>query len=216
MRINKNPSEPRFLFLITKPSLQSTLLLQALKKRFYNEVTLKHCDIIDSSTIEDGDLLLFDMMSLEEQTSRQWCQDLQNCPKKFKTLLFNIPPHYHHRDIVEWPMISGIFHTETGEENLIKGIKTVCRGEKFFPKSINDYLTQQLNLSHPQWNETVDLTHREKQILSKLRQGASNIEIAHLLFISENTVKRHIYNLFKKLSVKNRTQAVFWANKYLR
>ncbi len=113
-------------------------------------------------------------------------------------------------------MISGIFHTETGEENLIEGIKTVCRGEKFFPKSINDYLTQQLNLSHPQWNETVDLTHREKQILGKLRQGASNIEIAHLLFISENTVKTHIYNLFKKLSVKNRTQAVFWANKYLR
>ncbi len=216
MSIPKAVTEPRFLILITRPSLQSTLLLQALKKRFYTDVSLKHCDVVDSTTIQDGDLLLFDLLSLEDQLSRQWCQDLQNCQKRFKTLLFNAPVHYHHRDIVEWPMVSGIFHTETGEENLIEGIRTICRGEKCFPKSISDYLTQQLSLSHPQWNESVDLTQREKQILSKLRQGASNLEIAHLLFISENTVKTHIYNLFKKLSVKNRTQAVFWANKYLR
>ncbi|MEA7595362.1 LuxR C-terminal-related transcriptional regulator, partial [Salmonella enterica subsp. enterica serovar Virginia] len=42
--------------------------------------------------------------------------------------------------------------------------------------------------------------------------GASNNEIARSLFISENTVKTHLYNLFKKIAVKNRTQAVSWAN----
>lgn len=46
--------------------------------------------------------------------------------------------------------------------------------------------------------------------------GASNIEIARLLFISENTVKTHLYNLFRKIAVKNRTQAVTWANENLR
>ncbi|MCS2163089.1 transcriptional regulator CsgD [Scandinavium sp. H11S7] len=216
MQTDKNLSDLRSLLLITRPSLQSTLLLQALKKRFYNNVTLRQSDIVESSTIADGDLLLFDMLSLETQTSQQWCQHLQNCQKRFKVLLFNTPTQYHHRDIAEWPMISGVFHTETCEENLIEGIKNVSRGEKCFPKAINEYILQQLSLSHPQWNEFVVLTHREKEILSKLRQGASNIEIARLLFISENTVKTHIYNLFKKISVKNRTQAVFWANKNMR
>ncbi|HCT5799213.1 TPA: transcriptional regulator CsgD, partial [Enterobacter hormaechei] len=39
---------------------------------------------------------------------------------------------------------------------------------------------------------------------------------ARSLFISENTVKTHLYNLFKKIAVKNRTQAVSWANDNLR
>ncbi|EAX9166035.1 LuxR C-terminal-related transcriptional regulator, partial [Shigella sonnei] len=64
--------------------------------------------------------------------------------------------------------------------------------------------------------ESALLTHREKEILNKLRIGASNNEIARSLFISENTVKTHLYNLFKKIAVKNRTQAVSWANDNLR
>ncbi|WP_252097463.1 LuxR C-terminal-related transcriptional regulator, partial [Escherichia coli] len=42
------------------------------------------------------------------------------------------------------------------------------------------------------------------------------VQIARSLFISENTVKTHLYNLFKKIAVKNRTQAVSWANDNLR
>lgn len=38
------------------------------------------------------------------------------------------------------------------------------------------------------------------------------MDIARALFISENTVRTHLYNVFRKLSVKNRTQAVSWAN----
>jgi len=45
--------------------------------------------------------------------------------------------------------------------------------------------------------------------------GASNMEIADSLFLSEHTVKTHLYNVFKKLNVKNRTQAVTWAKEYL-
>jgi ATP/maltotriose-dependent transcriptional regulator MalT len=41
--------------------------------------------------------------------------------------------------------------------------------------------------------------------------GASNTEIADSLFVSEHTVKSHLYNVFKKLNVKNRLQAVSWA-----
>ena len=54
----------------------------------------------------------------------------------------------------------------------------------------------------------LELSKRELEILSLLAQGYSNQEIAAKLFVSLSTVKTHIQNLFEKLDVKRRTQAV--------
>jgi two-component system, NarL family, response regulator LiaR len=54
----------------------------------------------------------------------------------------------------------------------------------------------------------LELSKRELEILSLLAQGHSNQEIAAKLFISLSTVKTHIQNLFEKLEVKRRIQAV--------
>ena len=54
----------------------------------------------------------------------------------------------------------------------------------------------------------LELRKRELEILSLLAQGHSNQEIAAKLFISISTVKTHIQNIFEKLEVKRRTQAV--------
>lgn len=51
------------------------------------------------------------------------------------------------------------------------------------------------------------LSEREVEVLQWLASGASNREIAQYLFIAESTVKRHVYNIFGKLNVRNRTQA---------
>lgn len=50
------------------------------------------------------------------------------------------------------------------------------------------------------------LTQREMDIAKLILLGHSNKEIGNNLFISENTVKKHVYNLFKKLEVENREQ----------
>jgi DNA-binding CsgD family transcriptional regulator len=52
------------------------------------------------------------------------------------------------------------------------------------------------------------LTDRESQILELLAQGHANKEIARTLDVSPNTVKTHIANLFTKLEVERRTQAI--------
>ena len=52
------------------------------------------------------------------------------------------------------------------------------------------------------------LTGREREVLRLLLEGASNREIARRLVLSVNTVKRHVYNLFGKLGVRSRTQAI--------
>jgi len=61
-------------------------------------------------------------------------------------------------------------------------------------------------------NDPIDeLTSREKDVLSLVAKGASNQEIAEKLYVREVTVKTHLNNIYKKLNVTNRTQAVLLA-----
>jgi ATP/maltotriose-dependent transcriptional regulator MalT len=57
------------------------------------------------------------------------------------------------------------------------------------------------------------LSEREVEVLQGLISGASNREIGQCLHITEGTVKRHVYNIFGKLQVHNRTQAALRARK---
>jgi LuxR family maltose regulon positive regulatory protein len=55
------------------------------------------------------------------------------------------------------------------------------------------------------------LSERELEVLHYLAAGASNREIGQRLSIAESTVKRHVYHIFGKLNVSNRTQAAIQA-----
>jgi DNA-binding NarL/FixJ family response regulator len=57
------------------------------------------------------------------------------------------------------------------------------------------------------------LSEREQEVLQWLAAGVSNREISQRLYITENTVKRHVYNIFGKLNVRNRTQAAMRARR---
>jgi len=57
------------------------------------------------------------------------------------------------------------------------------------------------------------LTNREKELLQFIAKGHSNALIGRQLSISETTVKNHLAHIFKKLSVTNRTQAAYMAQK---
>ena len=55
------------------------------------------------------------------------------------------------------------------------------------------------------------LSHRERQILDELSRGLMYKEIANVLFISPETVRKHVYHIYEKLHVTNRVEAI---NKY--
>jgi DNA-binding NarL/FixJ family response regulator len=56
-----------------------------------------------------------------------------------------------------------------------------------------------------------DLTARELEILQLVAEGLSNSEMARRLWVTEQTVKFHLSNIYRKLDVSNRTQASRWA-----
>jgi LuxR family maltose regulon positive regulatory protein len=69
-----------------------------------------------------------------------------------------------------------------------------------------------INITGPQLEYIVEpLSEREREVLQCLASGASNREIGRRLVIAESTVKRHVYNIFGKLNVSNRTQAALRA-----
>jgi two-component system response regulator DegU len=60
--------------------------------------------------------------------------------------------------------------------------------------------------------DSVGLTGREREVLHLVAEGGTNGEVARRLWVTEQTVKFHLANIFRKLNVTNRTQASRWAH----
>lgn len=90
--------------------------------------------------------------------------------------------------------------------NLLARIEAVLRRSRTTQNK-----SQKSNVTINQINQFNSLTRREKDVLLLVTQGENNKSIAEKLVVSEITVKSHLNNIFKKLNVSNRTQAVLLA-----
>ena len=63
----------------------------------------------------------------------------------------------------------------------------------------------------PESSEVAELTRREREILQLVAEGHSNATLAKMLWVTEQTVKFHLSNVYRKLDVANRTEAARWA-----
>jgi DNA-binding NarL/FixJ family response regulator len=88
----------------------------------------------------------------------------------------------------------------------IEAIRQVAQGRLVFPRAAQRWLTGGRQPAHA----AVDLSQRELEVLEKLARGLPNAEIAAELLVSENTVRFHLKNIYEKLGVTNRTEAVAW------
>ncbi len=61
---------------------------------------------------------------------------------------------------------------------------------------------------------TEDLTRRELEILRHVAEGRSNQQVGRTLWVTEQTVKFHLTNIYKKLGMSNRTEASLWAQRH--
>ena len=97
-------------------------------------------------------------------------------------------------------------------DELINAVRMVHNGEAVFDfKSISKVLGQLTTDEDTERKMLAELHHRELEVLKLAAKGRSNKEIAEELGISERTVQTHMVNIFRKLEVGSRTEAVLHA-----
>ncbi len=96
---------------------------------------------------------------------------------------------------------------------MLQAIRAVGRGEAIFSPAIAtrliDFFAAPRPVAPPQ--AFPELTEREREILNLIAQGHSNTEIATRLVLSPNTVRNYVSNVFSKLQVADRAQAIIRA-----
>ena len=163
--------------------------------------------------------------------------DLQNCSwtlnipehilqlaAQVRTVLFNAKEGMLCAKNALLSGIEGIFYHTDRPEIILRGLTRLQKNETWFKRStMNNALTDLLkNHQASQINQHSalveinfpNLTKREKTIIHLVSSGAQNKEIADQLHISTNTVKTHIYSLFRKTSSRNRIELITWSQQY--
>lgn len=119
------------------------------------------------------------------------------------------------KDVEGRVLIDAIIHVANGGSFIHPRVTSKVLKE--FTRLSEEVENQQMNskldddVDSTVWDEM--LTQREQEILVLMTRGMSNRDVSEELFISEKTVKNHVSNIFQKMQVRDRTQAVIQAIK---
>ena len=160
-------------------------------------------------------ILLVDYKQVPELLAT--CPNLTVMWKNHESILFNVPQQLPTSELLIFGVLKGLFYKTDKKDKIAHGLQEIINGENWLPRKVtNQLLFYYRNMVNTNTTPTnVDLTIREIQVIRCLQSGSSNTQIADDLFISEFTVKSHLYQIFRKLAVKNRVQAIAWANQNL-
>lgn len=107
--------------------------------------------------------------------------------------------------------VAGYILKDSNVEDILYAIKAINRGRKFYDTQVA------IEESTSERSKILDnLTEREQEIFIEIGRGLTNTQIAEKLYITENTVKKHISSLLSKLGVKRRTEVALYATKLWR
>lgn len=109
--------------------------------------------------------------------------------------------------------ICGYFYTCDDVDLLVNAIRTIAKGNKWYSPSIAVQLWQKKMAEialPPRSSHGNDLTAREVHILQMVAQGWSNQRIGQSLGVTERTIRSHMRNIYDKLQLANRAEAIVW------
>ncbi len=111
---------------------------------------------------------------------------------------------------------SGYLLKDRPRKELVDAIKGTVSGSAYIDPSVAGKIMNNVAQTTPAQptHKKISLTPREMEILQLLSLGLSNADIAQRLFLSEGTVRNYMSDLFSKLEVSDRTQAVIVALRY--
>ena len=116
----------------------------------------------------------------------------------------------------------GVFYKKDSLDLTLKGIQQIQAGKLWYKRATMESMVKELLPLIPKKTKQTSadtviqaipspLTARERTIVDAIQHGAKNQEIAESLSISLNTVKTHIYSIFRKTNCRNRVELITWA-----
>jgi LuxR family transcriptional regulator, positive regulator of biofilm formation len=201
------------IFILGPRTMQNDLLAS-----FLTESTGAKC--VTGMSMEEplsdgsnGTMILWDCQG---RTSRSILSEIQLYSlERYLVLLINLSQDsVIEKDAVE-KGIRGFLYENESFDKLPKAIRAVSNGELWLSREFMSNWILSTKGAGLAAGEQSGLTSKEVQILRLIADGASNKELGKKLFISTNTAKTHVYNIFKKINVTNRLQAALWAKKNL-
>jgi RNA polymerase sigma factor (sigma-70 family) len=109
---------------------------------------------------------------------------------------------------------SGFLLKDAPPEELLMAVHVIARGDALLDPSITRVVIEEF-ASKPARTDLAsqleELTPREREVLELLARGLSNTEIAEQFVLTEGTVKTHVTSILRKLTLRNRVQAVIFA-----
>ena len=167
-------------------------------------------DCLDKLKKVKPDVLLLDI-NMPNMNGLEVLENLNNKKSKVKVLVLTV-----HNEI-EYLMkavdigVNGYILKDSESAELKKAIFAVADGEIYIqPDLIPSLNSKRIEMSEEKI-KIQNLTQREMEVLKLVATGMFNKEIADELNISERTVKNHLFSIFKKLDVTDRTQAAVFA-----
>ena len=163
------------------------------------------------------DVILLDL-GLEKVNSLKLMALLQEELPTVKIIAMDILPE--HVDIVEFVKAggSGFILKNAPLEDWIKTIQIVATGIKVLPPVLTNSLFTQIvefafNSGQNIPANSIQFTHREREVVDLIAEGLSNKEIAESLHIATYTVKSHVHNILEKLALRTRLQIAAFVRK---
>lgn len=164
-------------------------------------------EIDANETLDDRiDIVLYDSFAQPESTHDQVAA-LVRSPRAGCVVIYT---WNFHQELVEAALAQGVrgyLSKAMSAEDLVAALERVHAGEVVVSDA-GGRIRSAPGLDWPGREE--GLTDRESEILALITQGKSNAEVAALTYLAPNTVKSYIRNLYRKISVESRTQAVVW------
>ncbi len=145
--------------------------------------------------------------------------------KTHKVVLFNCQHELLSEKLALLAGIYGALYTADRVDIILRGIESLLAGKRWFKRGtmntvIDELLSNSTSVLQDNFFAPSDkflfpsLTKRENTIIKLVSSGAQNKEIANKLHISPNTVKTHIYSIFRKTSSRNRIELVSWTQQF--
>ena len=163
------------------------------------------------------DIVLMDI-NMPEKDGLQAIQEIEKLELDTKVIALS---GYDDADLIFRAMklgAKGYVLKTMASAQLIYAIDEVAAGKVYLPSALSSRFFEYFQRSFKNEASAVQeenllsyLTGREEEVLDLLTQGNNYKGIASKLFISETTVKTHVNNIFQKLQVNDRTQAVLYA-----